>query len=675
MDLLKKIQYNQELSKASALLLQVLLTTDEADEVTMRLNTILAECANQQICRQARVLLQQLELRLSAQNYAKFTAPFGNYFIGMSADHVQLQEALFQHPERGWGILFKNYRLWQIWIKKDKTFIQSLWSDTLEELSPWLAEKYNEVLQEELARLAFLEAEAEKEGKTTSSNAEEDNIFNQEFKFSMPTPSASASSEPQRENAFSIPTSEPIGSSKNSANTANDALQISPDSIQLLASVLAAQLKGQNADHQNIQQTMIEQLPSLHNLHGASATELIKELELAQNIAKQQEKMQQLKAKAEADLGVESLKNSLPNIQPNSQAIPSSPLSDSLEIDFEMDFEEQAPAPSSSQYSDTKAMRAVANDFSDVELDFNFDDSTNSNQKANDAISINQNSNSPQIEIRMSSAHPKKESMSNLMQRANASSQHLADAINRSIEHHANQAEIRKNEKPVETWNCNFDLNNVDGMVYNQVQLSQYTQHLNLLSCDIDMKKIQHSPVYMVENMDHQNHFKYYTFVFAAENPHQAVDLINKLAKKHQEQLAHIAQTTWKEFKNQAFELSKCCQLYHTSHVIVKASSLYSHISESLISKQQMIVINEAEATKVTPLLLLQESHRFRIIHGQQRLALGCSANKMYPCMVLSRNSGVTWQMIREQLKFLPSQVGVYELLDALRYAAEREAE
>lgn len=675
MDLLKKIQYNQELNKAQALFAQVILSNDEAEEVKTRLNTILTECPDQQLCRDARNLLQQLEQRLLAQNYARFTAPFGNYFVGMSADHVQLQEALFQHSERGWGILFKNYRLWQIWIKKDKTFIQSLWSDTLEDLSTWLAEKYNEVLQAELAHLAYLEAEAEKDGKTAPAKAEEENIFNQEFKFSMPTPSAS--NEPQRENAFSVPTSEPIGSNKNSANTANDALQISPDSIQLLASVLAAQLKGQNADNQTTPQNTADNLPNLstlqHGLQGASTNELIKEIQLAQNIAMQQEKMQQLKAKA--DLGAENLKNSLPNIQPNSQAIPSSPLSDSLEIDFEMDFEEQAPAPSSSQYSDTKAMRAVANDFSDVELDFDFDDNTDNHQKANDEININQNSNSPQIEIRMSSAHPKKESMSNLMQRANTSSQHLADAINRSIEHHANQAEIRKNEKPVETWNCNFDLNDVDGMVYNQVQLSQYTQHLNLLSCDIDMKKIQHSPVYMVENMDHQNHFKYYTFVFAAENPHQAVDLINKLAKKRQEQLAHIAQTSWKEFKNQAFELSKCCQLYHTSHVIVKASSLYSHISESLISKQQMIVINEAEATKVTPLLLLQESHRFRIIHGQQRLALGCSANKMYPCMVLSRNSGVTWQMIREQLKFLPSQVGVYELLDALRYAAEREAE
>lgn len=667
MDLLKKIQYNQELNKVNTLLSQVLLTTEEVDEVTHHLNAILAECNHQQICRQARALLQELELRISAQNYAKFTAPFGNYFIGMSAESSQLQEALFQHPERGWGILFKNYRLWQIWIKKDKTFIQSLWSDTLEELSTWLAEKYNEVLQEELANLALLEAEALQDAKNAiGSKKQEENPFDQEFSFQMSEPIPRPQDNSGR-SAFSAPEPEKFlppseGSKEN--------LQISPDSIQLLAAVLAEQLKGQNANPQAVQQVLTSVQSPLSNVQAtsASASELMKEIELAQNIIAQQEKMQQLKAKA---LEIESLKHNLPQNNAQVQAIPSSPLSDGLELDFEMDLE-QTPVESYTQYSDTKVIRAVANDFNDTELDFDFDAS--SEYKEPEAITLNAQGDAPQVEIRMSSAHHnKKESMSHLMQRANASSQHLAAAINRSIEHSETQAELRKNEKPVETWNCTFDLNDVDGMMYNQVQLSQYIQHMNLLSCDIDMVKIQHSPVYMVENMDHQNHFKYYTFVFAAENPHHAVDLIKKLASKHQEQLAHIAQVSWKDFKNQAFDLTKCCQLYHTSTVVVKASSLYSHIAESLISKQQMIVINEATATKVTPLLLLQESHRFRVIHGQQRLALGSSANKMYPCMVLSRNSGVTWQMIREQLKYLPAEVGVYELLDALRYAAERE--
>lgn len=659
MDLLKKIQYNQELNKASILLSQVLLTIEEADEATNHLNVILAECNNQQICRQARSLLQQLELRLSAQNYAKFTAPFGNYFVGMSAEPAQVQEALFQHPELGWAILFKNYRLWQIWIKKEKTFIQSLWSDTLEELSTWLAEKFNEVLQENLNNLASLEAKALEDAKNAIGGGknEEHDPFNQEFHFAMSEP-APRPKEDSGRSAFSPPEPERFVAQPEQ----KDNVQIMPDAIQLLASVLAEQLKGQQA----VQPTVATL--DLSTLQHTSTNELLKELELARNIATQHEKMQQLKAKATID--VEELKSKLPTTA-QAQAIPSSPLSDSLELNFEMDFEEQAPAPSYTQFSDTKAVRASANDFSDVELDFDFDES----QKQNDEIStfaLNSTSDAPQIEIRMSAGSNKKESMAHLMNRANSSSKHLAAAINRSIEHSATQAEQRKNEKPVETWNCTFDLNDVDGMMYHKVQLSQYIQHMNLLSCDTDMVKIQHSPIYMVENMDHQNHFKYYTFVFAAENPRHAVDLINKLATKNQEQLAHISQIAWKDFKKNAFELSGCCQLYHTSTVVVKASSLYSHISESLISKQQMIVINEATATKVTPLLLLQESHRFRVIHGQQRLALGSSANKMYPCMVLSRNSGVTWQMIREQLKFLPAQVGVYELLDALRYAAER---
>lgn len=658
MDLLKKIQYNQQLTKASDLLLQTLLTNDEVDEVTQRLNIILTECNDQHICRQAKSLLQQLGLRISAQNYAKFTAPFGNYFVGMSADPSQLQDCLFQHPERGWGILFKNYRLWQIWIKKDKNFIQSLWSDTLEELSIWLAEKFNEVMQAEIAQLEALELAAIQEAKASiggsSSNTHDFNQeFTQEFNFGGSGSSAGTS-------AFSIPSTKPEPTA--SANS----LAISPESIQLLASVLAEQLKDKSVDPKEIQQALVGTVPSLQAIQQdstqpTSTSTLVQEIQLAQHIAAQQELMQQLKAKTQLEVQ---------NAQKVTGAIPSTPLSDSLELNFEMDLEEKAPVPSHTQYSDTKTMRPVANDFSDVELNFNFEEKTTADDKPL-AMPLKTSEGSPQIEIRMASARPKKESISNLMSRASSSTQNLTEAINRSIENQATQVEIQK-AVPIEAWNCEFELNDVEGMSFYQIKLSQYIQHLNLLSCDIDMRKVQQSPIYVVETMDHQNHFKYYTFVFATENPRHAMDLINRIATKNQEQLAHVAEVSWKEFKNQAFELTQCCQLYHTSPVIVKASSLYSHIVESLISKQQMIVINEAPATKVTPLLLLQENHRFRVIHGQQRLALG-SATRMYPCMILTRSSGVTWQMIREQLQFLPTQVGVYELLDALRYAADKD--
>lgn len=550
MDLLKKIQYNQELNRANALLSQVLLNADEVDIATNHINAILAECSDQQICHQARNLLQNLELRLSTQNHAQLTMPFGSYFVGMSTEVAQLQEAFFQYSEQGWGILSKNDSLWQIWIKKDKSFIQSLWSDTLEELSPWLAEKYKEISQEKNSNSAKFQTKNKKKIEAKEKNP----LFEQEFNFSI-APQSTANS-PMLEHLIPQPE---IG---------KDNVQISPESIQLIASVLAEQLKGKNA-----QQNTIE---LLNHLQNTQTSEVLQDPKYTITVQQEKSNIHTASKVAQA------------------QAIPSSPLSDGLELDFEMDLEQGTSKLDYTQHS--------------------------------------------------------------------------------LIENYSLQTEQRKNEKIVETWNCTFDLNEVEGIAYHRVKLSQHIEHMNLISCDIDMRQIQHSPIYMVENMDHQNYFKYYTFVFAAENSRHAINLINKLATKNQEQLAHISQITWKDFKDKAFELSDCCQLYHTSTIVIKASSLYSHISEKLISKQQMIPINEASATTVTPLLLLQESHRFRVIHGQQRLALGSYTNKMYPCIVLSRNSGVTWQMIREQLKCLPTQqVGVYELLDALRYAAEGE--
>ena len=88
----------------------------------------------------------------------------------------------------------------------------------------------------------------------------------------------------------------------------------------------------------------------------------------------------------------------------------------------------------------------------------------------------------------------------------------------------------------------------------------------------------------------------------------------------------------------------------------VEFEGLRGFIPASMILPQRFIPFEESEANLETPLLLMKERQKYRVVHGEKRLQP--SPDELgYPCILFSRNDGVTWQLFREIVETLPQPI------------------
>lgn len=709
MDLLEKIQFNKVIHGAMAQIHSPLLSHQDIQDVQTNLNNLLVHCSYEQIVKQTHALLQQATLKSMALYYAEDTKHF-QYYVGMVFSPIELVEHLTQHGGMGWGILSKNNSLWQIFLKLNNTknIEYSIWVEHLNELTPWLDSKFaslnkksidttdelaSQVQPIDVAEEAIKDELPELDTEFTVSKEISEDDFNQflldsqiktketaeeldlpslTFSEDVVNPFTAMKADLDKEKSsptdadvkslteLSVDTHEEVNLSSNTQDIEDIKLSTTNHIVSQLDSKT---IHSSTTTHQQ-NNTHIEQVTDNHS-ENKILLETVKQQAAAQLTAQQQlaltpDLIEQIAAALANKLKTESLASLSTNVPVNHRSVtPSAKISNNelavhTDITLESKPETVKPIPA-------KPVKSTI-DYSFTIDSLVAEDTPIETSKSIESLTIDFSSPISSLLPTNQQNHKTVQALANDI--SQSSKQILTETAKPVV------PSILSKNKIVEEWDCNFELGTELDLTFYYIQLKKYIPYLNLIALNTDMATIQHQPIYMVEVIDEQNQFKHYAIVFGAENSNQAINFINQLAHHQQDHLAHIAQITWREFKEHAFDLSLCCQLYHTSPVIMRSASLYSHISESLISKQQMLYISEVDANSNTPLLLLQENSRFRIIHGQNRLNMGATLN-MYPCLILSRSSGITWQMIREQLKYLPEKVNVYQLFEALQHSSK----
>jgi hypothetical protein len=84
------------------------------------------------------------------------------------------------------------------------------------------------------------------------------------------------------------------------------------------------------------------------------------------------------------------------------------------------------------------------------------------------------------------------------------------------------------------------------------------------------------------------------------------------------------------------------------------------------LQKHKLIAFEETSASYTTPLILLKERQKIRVIHGQQRLQLS-RQETAYPYILLDRNQGISWQLIQRVVQTLPQPISAVKLHEALQ--------
>ncbi|WP_343597044.1 hypothetical protein [Acinetobacter sp.] len=113
---------------------------------------------------------------------------------------------------------------------------------------------------------------------------------------------------------------------------------------------------------------------------------------------------------------------------------------------------------------------------------------------------------------------------------------------------------------------------------------------------------------------------------------------------------------TWQIWQDHATNLETFFDVFLQEKTLWKPPEIPIFIPRELVLTQRFIPFEEMPASLTTPLILMKERLKYRIVHGENRLQSSVDALG-YPCVLFSRQDGVSWQMLRDILTTLSSPV------------------
>lgn len=191
-------------------------------------------------------------------------------------------------------------------------------------------------------------------------------------------------------------------------------------------------------------------------------------------------------------------------------------------------------------------------------------------------------------------------------------------------------------------------------------------EHVDLLLHHHDNDKVLQQPIYLAEQVDSQGRFIKYLALFGAQGELHAIRLAHIFSHAHGHKLAAVSSIDWPNLEQNLFDFDA---LFHTydalAHLIWSQKHYYPFMPMHLMQTQKFIQFIETPATVETPLLLLKERQKIRVIHGDNRLNLALN-EIAYPYLLLDRQQGISWQLIQEVIQTLPQPIDPIELYEAI---------
>ncbi|MEG2264284.1 MAG: hypothetical protein RR932_10125 [Acinetobacter sp.] len=223
-----------------------------------------------------------------------------------------------------------------------------------------------------------------------------------------------------------------------------------------------------------------------------------------------------------------------------------------------------------------------------------------------------------------------------------------------------------------------------------QIQLGELNAHVHPLGleetniqrlCALDMtEKIEHPAyldialyyaaednwqarqVYLVEQLNLQGQFVKYLMLLGVPSQLQAHYCIQHWLTHHQRQAAAIKSLAWSVISIRFMQLELFSTAYlQQAETVWTKPDYHPFIPAQFIQKQKFISFQEAAANFSTPVLLLQEHQKIRVIHGEKRMSMA-EKELAYPHILLQRDKQLNWQNIHNIILTMPQPIHVLEL-------------
>ncbi|QER40781.1 hypothetical protein F2A31_14160 [Acinetobacter suaedae] len=181
--------------------------------------------------------------------------------------------------------------------------------------------------------------------------------------------------------------------------------------------------------------------------------------------------------------------------------------------------------------------------------------------------------------------------------------------------------------------------------------------------------------IFIAEQLYAQGQFSHYVVLVGTHNTEYATSVLQSYTSQQHTHTSSIHQTSWNNFKqhyHQHENLFNECIMNGTL-IWQRDQRAYPYIPASFINTQKFIPFEETAATFFTPVILLRERNKIRVIHGSERVKLS-SEDQAYPYLLLDRTDGYTWQLIRQAISRLPQPISVHDLYQALENSAVSES-
>lgn len=191
-------------------------------------------------------------------------------------------------------------------------------------------------------------------------------------------------------------------------------------------------------------------------------------------------------------------------------------------------------------------------------------------------------------------------------------------------------------------------------------------QHVDLVLYRQEQENLFTRPVYLAEQIDKQGKFVNYLTLFGVEDNLTALRLAHVYSHSQNYKLAAMSSIDWPNLEQNLFDVETLFNTFHALATPVWSNHRYPFIPSSLIHSQKFIQFDETEADLQTPILLLKERQKIRVIHGENRLNLNLNETA-YPYLLLDRQQGVSWQLIQDMIHSLPQPINPIHLYEKIR--------
>lgn len=205
-------------------------------------------------------------------------------------------------------------------------------------------------------------------------------------------------------------------------------------------------------------------------------------------------------------------------------------------------------------------------------------------------------------------------------------------------------------------------------------EVTQYADVLvHLSDPEEDQQQVLARAVYLAEQTNTQGRFIKYVVLLGALDQMQAIRLTQNFCQQFEHEIAAIREISWEKLQEHLFDFDQLFQCYsHDAQIVWQQEHYFPFIPIQHIQTTKFIQFEENEAQSHTPLILLKERQKIRVIHGQKRLQLS-RTEQAVPHILLDRQQGISWQMIQKVISQLQQPIDALQLCQALQMYQEKE--